>query len=486
MTRLLQGNLNRCALAQDLLRQRIFEDKIDICLICEQHLTIQDRARFADKSGTAAIWIANTKNITVDNSGSGSGFIWIKTPTTYFISVYLSPNEGIRVFRQKMADIEDAIGKFNEEVIVAGDFNAKWAEWGADFSDTRGNEVADFAARLDLIVLNTGNTTTFRRPGYQESILDITLATPRIANMIEDWTVSEEYSGSDHQNMTFSIRLAPIPVPRRDHRPRKWNARKLDLEALRTSLTRSSSSFQNNLIPNTRNETETLVSKAMEVIVASCDASMPRMKERGFHRPAYWCIQDIAELRKKCHELRRLATRAAKRSPNQDLHSSEYKQTKKNLNRAIKASKAKLWQEICNNLDKDIWDTLEHKFDANLENLAIVDDYLDERTLIAERTEGQQEHDITAGVPQGSIMGPDLWNADYDELLEIPLPKQVELTGFADDVAATIIVDSAEESELLVRENIDAVENWLEKHHLKLAKQKTEIFVLTRQNEFAA
>ncbi|XP_046484295.1 uncharacterized protein [Neodiprion pinetum] len=205
MTRLLQGNLNRCALAQNLLHQRIFEDKIDICLICEQHLNIQDRTWFADKSGTAAIWIANTKNVTVDSSGCGPGYVWIKTPTAYIMSVYLSPNEGISVFRQKMANIEDIIDKFNQEVIVAGDFNAKSAKWGADFSDTRGNEVADFAARLDLIVLNTGNTTTFRRPGYQESILDITLATPRIANMIEDWTVSEEYSGSDHQYVTFSI-----------------------------------------------------------------------------------------------------------------------------------------------------------------------------------------------------------------------------------------------------------------------------------------
>ncbi|XP_074094688.1 uncharacterized protein LOC141524578 [Cotesia typhae] len=43
MTRILQGNLNKCALAQILLRQRVFEDKIDICLISEQYLNIQDR-----------------------------------------------------------------------------------------------------------------------------------------------------------------------------------------------------------------------------------------------------------------------------------------------------------------------------------------------------------------------------------------------------------------------------------------------------------
>lgn len=88
---------------------------------------------------------------------------------------------------------------------------------------------------------------------------------------------------------------------------------------------------------------------------------------------------------------------------------------------------------------EDILDALERCFEAKQENLAIIDDYLDKRTLIAETTNGPQQYDITAGVPRGSIMGPNLWNVDYNELLEIPLPKHVELTSFAHDVAATIV-----------------------------------------------
>ncbi|CAG5078505.1 Protein of unknown function [Cotesia congregata] len=93
----------------------------------------------------------------------------------------------------------------------------------------------------------------------------------------------------------------------------------------------------------------------MKKIAAACDASTPRLKNQSFHRPAYWWSVDIAELRKICHQLRRRATRAAKRSPSQDLYLKEYKQAKKTLNRAIKASKAKLWKEICDDLDNDIW-----------------------------------------------------------------------------------------------------------------------------------
>ncbi|CAH2108401.1 unnamed protein product [Euphydryas editha] len=127
---------------------------------------------------------------------------------TYFMSVYLSPNEGISAFRQKLSNIEDVINEFNGEVIVAGNFNAKSAEWGSVFLDTRGNEVADFAAMLDLTVLNTGNISTFRRPWYQEYILDISLGTSRIARMIKNWIVLEDYSGSNHQHIKFSVEVA--------------------------------------------------------------------------------------------------------------------------------------------------------------------------------------------------------------------------------------------------------------------------------------
>lgn len=40
-----------------------------------------------------------------------------------------------------MANIEGAIGKFDGEAIVAGKFNAKCAEWGAEYSDIRRNDV---------------------------------------------------------------------------------------------------------------------------------------------------------------------------------------------------------------------------------------------------------------------------------------------------------------------------------------------------------
>lgn len=72
-----------------------------------------------------------------------------------------------------------------------------------------------------------------------------------------------------------------------------------------------------------------------------------------------------------------------------------------------------------------------------------------------------------------------LWKADYDILLEIRLPEQIHLTGCGDNVATTII-DILE----LVDFITNRIDTWLNKHHLKLAKEKAVMAVLTRQKLF--
>ncbi|CAG5102810.1 Protein of unknown function [Cotesia congregata] len=129
--------------------------------------------------------------------------------------------------------------------------------------------------------------------------------------------------------VTFSVKLSFAPVSQRNVSKRKWNAKKLDPEALKASLARSWSILQNNTTPDACSETEMAVLNTMKEIAAACEASMPRLKNQKFHRPAYWWSTDIAELRKICHQLRRRATRAAKRSPSQDKKGLETSINKK-------------------------------------------------------------------------------------------------------------------------------------------------------------
>ena len=65
-------------------------------------------------------------------------------------------------------------------------------------TDTRGKAIVEMAARVGLIVPNRGTVTTFRRPGYRQTIIDITLASEGAARRIDGWRVLEDFTASDH------------------------------------------------------------------------------------------------------------------------------------------------------------------------------------------------------------------------------------------------------------------------------------------------
>lgn len=75
-----------------------------------------------------------------------------------------------------------------------GDLNAKAVEWGMPTTDTKGRLIVEMAARTGLVVINEGNTSTFRRPGYTETIPDISLATEGLASCISGWRVIEDFT----------------------------------------------------------------------------------------------------------------------------------------------------------------------------------------------------------------------------------------------------------------------------------------------------
>lgn len=92
-----------------------------------------------------------------------------------------------------MALLENGIKDLPEDDVVAGNFNTSAIEWGMTQTNKRGRLLLKMATRLDLVVPNTGNTATYRRPGFGNSILDVTLTTYRILPRVKRWRVIEDY-----------------------------------------------------------------------------------------------------------------------------------------------------------------------------------------------------------------------------------------------------------------------------------------------------
>ncbi|XP_039968930.1 uncharacterized protein LOC120780737 [Bactrocera tryoni] len=339
--------MHRCKTADALLSQMVTESDYEMIIISEQYKKKERGTWLEDGSSTATIWLPPGSNISTVNNGNGNGFVWAKCDLFTVISCYLTPSDSIHEFQGKLDNIEDTARSIEGQLIIAGDLNSRAVEWGLPSTDSRGKRILEMTARLGLVVHNTGNATTFRRPGCEETTPDITLSTERMAGSIKNWKVLEDYTGSDHHYISFMIDTGTsVNQQRKTTGTRKWNIAKLDTSKLISAIDDQNPSSNSPIIAGKT------VEHTMLNITRACQKAMPKASHSKHKAAVYWWTENIAQLRRTC--LRRSYTRSMRRGA-ATQEADQYKLAKKELKHAIGDSKKKKWEELREDINRNPW-----------------------------------------------------------------------------------------------------------------------------------
>lgn len=105
--------------------------------------------------------------------------------------------------------------------------------------------------------------------------------------------------------------------------------------------------------------------------------------------------------------------------------------------------------------------------------ISIAMSYLSDRT-ITPKSEETTEENVTCEVPQGLVLGPNLWNTMYDSVLRLLLSNGCTRVGFADDLRLLVVAKTE-----MTNRATDMIVQWMHSRSLDIAAIKTEAIVFS-------
>jgi len=148
--------------------------------------------------------------------------------------------------------------------------------------------------------------------------------------------------------------------------------------------------------------------------------------------------------------------------------------------------------DVANTFNTAKWDKIEESLHAKelpTYLVGILRSYMSDRKLQYGKNVSKA---ITCGVPQGSVLGPLLWNLMYDDLLRVQTGGNVRnessstLVAFADDVAVVTNGRTPEILQAVSNNALEAVSAWMDRAEFVLSVGKTEAVILSIKRAYTA
>ncbi|XP_076248027.1 uncharacterized protein LOC143187674 [Calliopsis andreniformis] len=211
---LLPANIMRSRRAQDLLVHTLREQKIGLAVVTEPY-NIPDLPDWVGSrcSSVTITWTWTPASPPATVIETGEGCVAVQWADIAVVGCYVSPNTDLASYETYLDGLEACVRRcMPRPVIVLGDFNAHATAWGSPRTNRRGEVLMDWAAGLDLRLVNRGRQNTFVGP-RGVSIIDLTWATPSDLRRLSGWRVATEVATlSDHLYITME----------------RWAAKRLD------------------------------------------------------------------------------------------------------------------------------------------------------------------------------------------------------------------------------------------------------------------
>lgn len=361
--RIIQINLNRCRLAQDIMEHNISQLNVDIVIISEPYR--QQRFWFNDVTGDTSIWVTgfNGHFPTLSRPMSAEGIVAVIWESKLVISCYCSPKNKLAQFGAYLDVLEGIMVEARAPgmgVILAGDLNARSPAWGGTRQDKKGLAVLEILGRHSLVPVGLAENFpyTFSR-NNRKSFIDILSA-----DLVSARGIKSEVLGKD----TFSDHRYVLHVlKRRSARPmapawQQFSVKNMDPETIlrgfawRKGLTESRGEEEED-VGAYRAWVEPLADRFQRILEEVTRAELPsKSLPRGSRKPNGWWSEEIAEARRESFRVRRAyQKRRKKKAPDVEEARLVYVRARKAVQIFIWRAKEAVWRELYSLVDLDPW-----------------------------------------------------------------------------------------------------------------------------------